>query len=199
MTVPDIANAQAFSRYYSATVNVLTSDAFVSEAFNPSTPVPPNQTQFQAIWDTGATHTAITKKVVDTCGLKPTGMTIVNTSGGAVNCSTYFINLILPNHVGFHHVKVTQVDIKGGDLLIGMDVIGTGDFAISNLEGKTTFSFRIPSCECIDFVKQTNLAKAAPGNTIVASPKIGRNAKCPCGSGKKYKHCCGRESKPRVS
>jgi SEC-C motif-containing protein len=23
-------------------------------------------------------------------------------------------------------------------------------------------------------------------------PKIGRNEPCPCGSGKKYKHCCGR-------
>ena len=23
------------------------------------------------------------------------------------------------------------------------------------------------------------------------SQKIGRNEKCPCGSGKKYKHCCG--------
>ena len=23
-------------------------------------------------------------------------------------------------------------------------------------------------------------------------PKVGRNDKCPCGSGKKYKHCCGR-------
>jgi SEC-C motif-containing protein len=28
--------------------------------------------------------------------------------------------------------------------------------------------------------------------TIVRSgPKIGRNDPCPCGSGKKYKHCCG--------
>lgn len=25
-----------------------------------------------------------------------------------------------------------------------------------------------------------------------AAPKIGRNDPCPCGSGKKYKHCCGR-------
>ena len=24
--------------------------------------------------------------------------------------------------------------------------------------------------------------------------KIGRNDPCPCGSGKKYKHCCGRNS-----
>lgn len=26
----------------------------------------------------------------------------------------------------------------------------------------------------------------------VDTPKIGRNDKCPCGSGKKYKNCCGR-------
>jgi preprotein translocase subunit SecA len=25
-----------------------------------------------------------------------------------------------------------------------------------------------------------------------AKKKIGRNAPCPCGSGKKYKQCCGR-------
>lgn len=24
-------------------------------------------------------------------------------------------------------------------------------------------------------------------------PKIGRNEPCPCGSGKKYKKCCGKE------
>ncbi|MGH7981299.1 MAG: SEC-C metal-binding domain-containing protein, partial [Limisphaerales bacterium] len=23
-------------------------------------------------------------------------------------------------------------------------------------------------------------------------PKVGRNDPCPCGSGKKYKNCCGR-------
>lgn len=30
--------------------------------------------------------------------------------------------------------------------------------------------------------------------TIVKGAKIGRNDPCPCGSGKKYKHCCGRNS-----
>lgn len=29
-------------------------------------------------------------------------------------------------------------------------------------------------------------------NTIVKGKKIGRNDPCPCGSGKKYKYCCGR-------
>ena len=28
--------------------------------------------------------------------------------------------------------------------------------------------------------------------TVVKGEKIGRNDPCPCGSGKKYKHCCGR-------
>ncbi|MDR3123350.1 MAG: DnaJ domain-containing protein [Treponema sp.] len=33
---------------------------------------------------------------------------------------------------------------------------------------------------------------SAPSETVRrAQPKIGRNDPCPCGSGKKYKHCCG--------
>ena len=33
----------------------------------------------------------------------------------------------------------------------------------------------------------------AQGTTIVrTTPKVGRNDPCPCGSGKKYKHCCGK-------
>ena len=31
-----------------------------------------------------------------------------------------------------------------------------------------------------------------PSQTVVTGPKVGRNAPCPCGSGKKYKKCCGR-------
>jgi SEC-C motif-containing protein len=31
-----------------------------------------------------------------------------------------------------------------------------------------------------------------PGTVRNAEPKVGRNDPCPCGSGKKYKKCCGR-------
>ncbi len=34
------------------------------------------------------------------------------------------------------------------------------------------------------------MEKAKP---IRSGPKVGRNDPCPCGSGKKYKHCCGRQ------
>ncbi len=31
------------------------------------------------------------------------------------------------------------------------------------------------------------------GSTVInETPKVGRNDKCPCGSGKKYKKCCGK-------
>jgi SWIM/SEC-C metal-binding protein len=30
-----------------------------------------------------------------------------------------------------------------------------------------------------------------PPKTVIAEEKIGRNQPCPCGSGKKYKKCCG--------
>ena len=31
-----------------------------------------------------------------------------------------------------------------------------------------------------------------PRTVVRSAPKTGRNEPCPCGSGKKYKHCCGR-------
>jgi len=34
--------------------------------------------------------------------------------------------------------------------------------------------------------------KQRSSTTVVKGPKIGRNDPCPCGSGKKYKKCCGR-------
>ncbi|MEA1912136.1 MAG: SEC-C metal-binding domain-containing protein, partial [Spirochaetota bacterium] len=50
-------------------------------------------------------------------------------------------------------------------------------------------------------LSQFGSGKNAQGNSASApekvqvkrtTPKVGRNDPCPCGSGKKYKHCCGR-------
>ena len=44
------------------------------------------------------------------------------------------------------------------------------------------------------------VAKERPGRTDHSRKKIGRNDPCPCGSGKKYKHCClNREKSNRDS
>jgi SEC-C motif-containing protein len=34
-----------------------------------------------------------------------------------------------------------------------------------------------------------------PHTVIRSAPKVGRNDPCPCGSGRKYKHCCGKSGK----
>ncbi len=48
----------------------------------------------------------------------------------------------------------SEIGNQGIDLLIGMDIIGLGDFAVTNLNGVTQFTFRLPSVESIDFVNQ---------------------------------------------
>jgi len=37
-------------------------------------------------------------------------------------------------------------------------------------------------------------ARLGPAPYKAAAPKVGRNEPCPCGSGKKYKHCCLRKA-----
>ena len=39
-------------------------------------------------------------------------------------------------------------------------------------------------------IGSSNRAISFPAQSL--QPKIGRNAPCPCGSGKKFKKCCGR-------
>lgn len=177
----------AFTVSYKGLANVLGSWAEISEAFDPaSRSKPPTPHKYNAIWDTGATGTAITQKVVDECGLKPIGRAIVQTAKGQIQTPVYFANIYLPQRVCIYNLRVTQVDIRNADVLIGMDVMSKGDFAISNKDGRTAFSFRVPSCDCIDFAKQ-------PPPSEKPMHKVSRNAPCPCGSGKKFKRCCGRQ------
>jgi len=53
--------------------------------------------------------------------------------------------------------------ILGSDVLIGMDVITQGDFAITNKDGMTTFSFRTPSLITIDFGQATDTTSQQSG------------------------------------
>ncbi len=38
-----------------------------------------------------------------------------------------------------------------------------------------------------------NIKDSKPEQYVRSEPKVGRNEPCPCGSGKKYKYCCGVE------
>jgi predicted aspartyl protease len=188
---------QAFTVTHNGRVNVLKSKVHIAKALNPSFfPKPPSPKdiaaiEFTAIWDTGATGSVITQKVIDDCALKPIGIAMVHTPMGEGMSPVYLGSIFLPNKVIIPEIRMVRGIVTGdAEVLIGMDIISQGDFAVTNKDGKTTFSFRTPSIECIDFVKQAQ-SVAAP-QISKPSPKVGRNDPCPCGSGKKYKKCCGK-------
>lgn len=139
----------------------------VSRAWVPSSgePQPPMET-FDAIWDTGATNSVITQAVVTACGLTPSGVTDVrHAAGKSEKVPTYLVNIGLPNGVGYPGVRVSIGQFSGGDILIGMDIIGTGDFAVTNVNGATKFSFRHPSMEVIDFVQDSKRPRFQHGGS----------------------------------
>jgi uncharacterized protein YecA (UPF0149 family) len=43
-----------------------------------------------------------------------------------------------------------------------------------------------------NFLYENNAPPKINRIPVVAPEKIGRNEECPCGSGKKYKKCCGK-------
>lgn len=110
---------------------------------------------WSAIWDTGAMKSCITKRIAEDLSLIPIGRTTLGTANGSTVADTYFVDIGLPNGVMVPKVLVNCADLgEGLDVLIGMDIISLGDFSITNLNGRTTFSFRIPSVTEVDFVEE---------------------------------------------
>jgi predicted aspartyl protease len=182
----DPQTVRSFTLQADGRLRSLVTAAHICQAFDPAAPPNPRPQlhQFDAVWDTGATGTVISQSVADACGLKPISMAKVHTANGECICEVYLINILLPNGVGFPKVHVTKATMQAA-VLIGMDIISRGYFAITNLGGRTCFSFRLPSIEQLDFnVRQTPVIQQYKG--------IGPNDPCPCLSGKKFKKCHGR-------
>ena len=62
------------------------------------------------------------------------------------------------------------------------------------LDAKADYLYTLPEWDSIlTDEKREEITKAyRRSKTVVKEPKIGRNDPCPCGSGKKYRKCCGR-------
>ena len=144
----------AFTIAYDSMVNQLISDVHVmangKECFT------------RALWDTGATGSCISSSIAADLNLTPTGRMMIRTPSGSDSVNTYLVDLGLPNQVKVEGVRVSETKIgeQGIGVLIGMDIIHFGDFAVSNHEGSTCFTFRMPSCSKIDFVKDINIQRA---------------------------------------
>lgn len=145
----------------------------------------PEVKEFTAVWDTGASSSAISLNVVNALGLIPTGKGVSETAAGPVEVDKYSINILLPMNVGFSSIQVS-CNRMNVDVLIGMDIISSGDFCITNKGKKTVFTFQTPSSHTYDFKKEIEKYTKIHESWI----KQGNN-KCPCGSGKKWDQCHG--------
>jgi hypothetical protein len=76
---------------------------------------------------------------------------------GSKLAPVFLVNIGLPNRVAIPELPVTLGELTGADVLIGMDIIGQGDFAVTHPNGNTKFSFRMPSLADIDFVNEGRL------------------------------------------
>lgn len=135
----------------------------VCEAFDPDSggEHPPWST-YPGIWDTGASGSVMTNGVIEDLGLQPVDRAHVSTAAGVREADVYLVNVDLPSQVGFQGLRVTEGDILGVDVLIGMDIICLGDFAITHeSEGDLVMSYRTPPDlgRVTDFVKQINSRK----------------------------------------
>ena len=109
---------------------------------------------YMALWDTGSTMTVISDELASKLNLEPVGEMVAETAGGRYKANKYILSLHLPNRLNIENVMIASGKLGPGiDILIGMDIITLGDFAITNYNNKTVFSFRFPSSEVIDFVK----------------------------------------------
>ncbi|MXY22631.1 MAG: hypothetical protein F4Y49_15010 [Dehalococcoidia bacterium] len=143
-------SSSSFTIYYEHLVNEIQTDCSISSMNDRSS----DWSSFRAVWDTGATNSVISNRAVDRCELIPTGLTeVFQVNGPPFVANTYLVRIMLPNDLEFHNILVTSSDLEedDADVLIGMDIISQGDFAVTHPNEQTQFSFRIPSEADIDF------------------------------------------------
>ncbi len=78
--------------------------------------------------------------------------TVHNSRDTLDDAPVFVVDVCLPNGLVQEGVEVTADDLPSGDdALIGMDIIGLGDFAVTAYKGGTAFTFRYPPAGRIDF------------------------------------------------
>lgn len=116
----------------------------------------------------------------------------------------YLQNSLHPDKRDDHNPESTRNWAQNSDWH-GLEIIrtenGEGDDIEGDVEFQATFTTRGDKevhHELAHFKKEEGTWYYYEGEPVIPetyireTPKVGRNEPCPCGSGKKYKKCCGR-------
>ncbi|MDR1902490.1 MAG: aspartyl protease family protein [Treponema sp.] len=108
-----------------------------------------------AMWDTGAKLTCISYKLAAALKLIKVNSLELTSIHNRAFADVFLIDIMLPDNTAIGNIMAAAVDTGDEfDIIIGMNIISLGDFAITNDDGKTVFSFRLPASNLpIDFSK----------------------------------------------
>ena len=147
---------QAFSVIFPPQVRAISTVCKVSDAYSFNLDADtehPEYIECSAAWDTGAVMSVISHKVAERLSLTNMGFANMIHADGTSKVRTFFINLLLPNKIEVQMLQVMESNLIDTDMLIGMDVIGFCDFAITHPKDGTLFSFDTAKSHIIDFTK----------------------------------------------
>jgi hypothetical protein len=136
------------------------------------------------------------------------GQKIMSTAGLAKatgNLSEYeafyklYSKIVHPSSWSVNWPNAVSSDMYGFALAVNAQQYGWGILKTVEAEfgvrAESCYKVAIEKMRALELSEPTSSAAGAPpvgkNATYDTSPKIGRNNPCFCGSGKKYKHCCG--------
>jgi hypothetical protein len=157
-----MAKYRAFFATYMGITDELTTPASILPIYTTNAAFCGMPFEVEALWDTGATATCIKPALWERLELYSleSDCTELAGIGGNVPSDLTFVDLLLTSELEIKNCPVYVADFPGDmDMLIGMDIIGTGDFAVCNTGNKTSFSFTVPPFpDRINFVDKAEAA-----------------------------------------
>ena len=108
----------------------------------------------EAIWDTGAEQTVISKEIAARLNLRVISKTRMYHVAGDNIVNTYSVYVGLSEDMLIGPVKVMEGNFDGNVVLIGMDIIGSGDLVVTNNDDHTEMAFGMPSTLRMDEIQK---------------------------------------------
>lgn len=91
---------------------------------------------------------AVTARVAAECRLNPTGIVLSRgISGEAFESPAYSVAVRLPGGIEVDDLAASVARLEGADVLLGMDIIGHGDFVFSGTGSAAILTFHLPAQE----------------------------------------------------
>ncbi|MDR1231562.1 MAG: retropepsin-like domain-containing protein [Spirochaetaceae bacterium] len=161
--MPNRIEYRGFIQTYGKPVNRLTTHVGLLPVLSTDKALRGIPVRLNALWDTGAMVTCMKPNLRDRLKLqmvRTASSTTIAGVGGMVKADFTIATIFLAPNFVLEYCRIYVLDFPcDADMIIGMDIIGLGDFAVSNAGGRASFSFAMPPFpDRIDFAAKADAA-----------------------------------------